>query len=380
MLLRWRTPVVSAVVIWFAARLLITAVAIAAHLRTDGTYFAKPGWFSSLFFHWDSLYFAGIAKNGYFSPEAHSTWVAFFPGYPAVAGGFTRLFSGAAMEGGIRLTLCIVAGLAAAASGVALWRLVEDRYGRRVALAATVLYFFGPYSVFLVASYSESLYLALGIAAWWCVSRGRWVVGGILLGFAGATRINGVFLTAALIVMLIGLLRVERRPWVARAIAFAALSLSGVAAYMLYLWARTGDLMAWSHAQTDGWHRVTTWPWRTLHSTIVAAAIEPAPDVRLQLVLDIVFAVLCCTGLVLLLLKRRWPESVLVGLTLVSLMTSASYTSLARNSITLFPLVILVASSLGSRRWRWAYWVLLAFGLALLGINTWLFTLGAWAD
>ncbi|MBK4346479.1 hypothetical protein [Lacisediminihabitans changchengi] len=54
---------------------------------------------------------------------------------------------------------------------------------------------------------------------------------------------------------------------------------------------------------------------------------------RFQLVIDIVFALLCCAGLVALLLKRRW-----------------------------------------------VYWALLAFGLVLLGINTWLFTLGAWAD
>jgi len=378
---RWAAPVLGATLTWFAARLLITAIAIVAHLRSDGAeFFGRPGWFADLFFHWDSVYFAGIARAGYFAEGTPSTWVAFFPGYPVLSGGVARLVPGGATEADIRIALCLVAGIAAAASGIALWRLVEDRYGRRIARATVVLYFFGPYSVFLVASYSESLYLAFAISAWLCVSRGRWATGSVIAALAGFTRINGVFLVLALAVLLAFVLHERGRAVVPRLVAFTAISLSGVGAYMIYLWARTGDIMAWSHAQTAGWHRVTTWPWRTLHSTIVAAATEPAADVRFQLVMDLVFAILCCIGLVALVLRRQWAPAVLVALTLISLMTSANYTSLARNSLTLFPLTILVATTLMHPRLRWLYWIGLACSVALLSVNTWLSTLGAWAD
>lgn len=378
---RWAAPVFGATLTWLAARLLITLIAVVANLRSDGPrFFGRPGWFADLFFHWDSVYFAGIARAGYFAEGTPSTWVAFFPGYPVLSGGVARLAPGSATEADIRFALCLVAGIAAAASGIAFWRLVEDRYGRRIALATVVLYFFGPYSVFLVASYSESLYLVFAIAAWLGVSRGRWVIGAIMAALAGFTRINGVFLVAALVVLLAVALHERGRAIIPRVVAFAAISLCGVGAYMIYLWARTGDIMAWSHAQTEGWHRVTRWPWTTLHSTIVAAATEPAPDVRFQLVTDVVFAALCCVGLLILLLKREWPSAILVGLTLTSLITSANYTSLARNTLTLFPLTLLLAVSLLRPRWRWLYWAGLAASVAILCVNTWLSTLGAWAD
>jgi len=378
---RWAAPVLGAGLTWFAARLFITLIAVIAHLRSDGAqFFSRPGWFADLFFHWDSVYFAGIARAGYFADGTASTWVAFFPGYPVLSGGVARLVPGDATEADIRLALCLVAGIAAAASGIALWRLVEDRYGRRITRATVVLYFFGPYSVFLVASYSESLYLAFAISAWLWVSRGRWATGAVIAALAGFTRINGVFLVLALAVLLILVLRQRGVAIVPRVIGFVAIAMSGVGAYMIYLWARTGDILAWSHAQTEGWHRVTTWPWSTLHSTIVAAGSEPAADVRFQLVMDLIFAILCCIGLIALVLRRQWAAAVLAALTLASLMTSANYTSLARNSLTLFPLTILVASTLLRPRWRWLYWIGLACSVTLLSVNTWLSTLGAWAD
>ena len=68
---------------------------------------------------------------------------------------------------------------------------------------------------------------------------------------------------------------------------------------------------------------------------------------------------------------------VLVGLTAASLMTSNYYLSLARNTLTLFPLVLLLADHTASRR-RFA--VCLGLSIALLLFNTVQFASGHWAD
>jgi len=61
-------------------------------------------------------------------------------------------------------------------------------------------------------------------------------------------------------------------------------------------------------------------------------------------------------------------------------MTSSSYLSLARTSVVLFPIPILLATTLTSPRWRWVYWTGVSVGALLLLVNTALFTQGHWAD
>ncbi|HXR44202.1 MAG TPA: hypothetical protein VN759_05300, partial [Pseudolysinimonas sp.] len=159
---------------------------------------------------------------------------------------------GDAIRGTDRRRLWIAPLVASLVAGIAFWRLVADRFGDRVALVATVLLLAGPYSVFLLAGYSEALFLAFAIPAWLCASRGRWIAAGILTAFASFTLINGVFLAAALVVLVAIVLHHAGRHWFWRAVGLGAIGVTGAAAYLVYLWVKTGDLFAWTTAQYVG--------------------------------------------------------------------------------------------------------------------------------
>ena len=377
---KWLSSLVGGLTVWLCARIAVTSVAVASHALSPDhdAFFDRQNWFVSLFFNWDSRYFAAIATSGYFGSGSSERLQAFFPGYPLTVRFIVGLGNSSPTPNQISVAMCLVAFASSAAASVVLWRLVEADYGSRIAGAAVVLFAFGPYSLFLQASYSESLFLAFAIGAWWAVRTDRWVLGGILAAIASVARINGVFLVLALVVMFVAQRGRDHRPYLGRAFGLIAVGLSGVAAYFAYLLAATGNVFAWFDAQAVGWHRTLNWPWVTFANTADEALYSHTVDHRFQSVLDITFAVLAVVAVVVLVRKKQWAAALFVAITIGSLMTSNTYLSLARTTLVLFPLAILMASALDKPRWRWAYWAFLTGGVVILIINVHEFTLGGW--
>ena len=87
------------------------------------------------------------------------------------------------------------------------------------------------------------------------------------------------------------------------------------------------------------------------------------------------------TAAVIVLTRRRqWPEVTYLGLTLIALTTSSTYVSLARNSLTLFPLTILIAVTITHPPHRAMKPVILTAWWTLFAVNTTLFAFGYWTD
>jgi Gpi18-like mannosyltransferase len=379
----WRRPIAGATRLWLGAHVTLVVVGVLTHLFSSDrrTFFANPDWFFSLYFHWDSDYFARIAQNGYFGAGSQQTTQAFFPGYPLASRAVATVLWGVHPTlSEIVIGLWFVAIVSSAIASILLWRLVEADYGARVAAAAVTLFVFGSYSLSLMASYSESLYLALAIAAWWAVRQNRWLVGGLFAAAASFTRINGAFLVIALVVMYVLHRRANRAPYLSRSVALGAIGLSGVASYFLYLFVETGSARAWFAAEAEGWNRSLTWPWATFVNTFNEALYAGNPDHRFQSTLDILVVPLVILAVIILVRNRNWPAAILVATTMLSMITSHSYLSVGRDTLVLFPLTILVASSLAFPRWKWVYWTYLVLGVALLIVEAHEFTLGHWTD
>lgn len=363
--------------VWLAARLLQYAVAgvmVLAHpaIGRDG--------FFGLFQRWDALQFGRIAADGYFGPGVGQAYQAYFPGYPLAVRAVASVLVGPdPAEHQLGVALWLVPLVASLAASILFWRIAADRFGDRVALGADVLLLAGPYSVFLLADYSEALFLAFGLAGWYAASRGRWLAAGLLLAGASFTRINGAFLVVGAMVLFAIVARRAGRRWLVRTLALGALGVAGTAAYFGYLWAMTGDLLAWTHAQYVGWGRITQPPWRTLRRTVAEATAWSDPF-HTQYWFDLVFAVLLLIAGIVLLVQRRWPDLVYVALTAIPLATSLSYLSLARNCLLVFPLPLLLASALRSRRWRPLFWVGVAVAVAVGVFTTSELVQGHWAD
>ena len=373
----WRTAVIGGGLLWLASRTLVTLVAMLSRLATTGGPLSgQPFW--RLLFNWDSDYFIEIAKTGYFVSSRAAKLPAFFPGYPGASALLAKAlpFTGDPVGWGM-FGVNVLAGLAAA---ILLWRLAEHTGGGEVAFTATALFVFSPYAVFLHASYSEPLFLAFAVGAWYAGTRESWWLAGLLAAGASFTRVNGLFLVAALVVMYLVAARRAGAPVLRWAALGPLLGGLGAAAYIVWLWTHTGSFSTWQHAQKVGWGRQTKWPWDSLAAT-VRYIHSVHPSFRPQYALDIVFGVGAMLVIVWLIVKRQWPTVVYAGLTLGVMVTSSRWMSVARNTLTMFPIAVALAVACAQGTWRRrALTVVLVFSVALLAFNTHQFTLRLWAD
>lgn len=308
-------------------------------LSPAGSDAKTPASWLSRWEQWDWAHYQHIAEYGYFGPVpgaegAADNLVAFFPGFPltlgavhtvitdwTVAGLLISLASGAVAV----VALARIAGLGRPDSALA---------GQR----ATSFLLLSPAAVFLAVGYTESLFLAFALPAWLAAKSRKWPLAGLLTAAATTTRISGLFLAAAITVefLLAHDRRGQRR---LRSLFWCALPVLPAVAYTAYLYAHTGDWMAWKHAQERGWNRNFHTPAEAFRNTWHNAfdhlqTTGYAWEFQLELAA-------MATGLLLLawlLYRRRWPEAVYIALNLWALGTSYWYLSIPRATLLWWPL------------------------------------------
>jgi Mannosyltransferase (PIG-V) len=334
-------------------------------------------WPVTLYARYDTGHFLHIATFGYpvapFRPPVMTgdNDHAFLPGYPIGARWLADLLTGGSPgRGAFLISLAVLAWLGAAASAVLIWRLAADETDRPTADRTVLVLLAGPYSVFLVTSYSEGVFLAFALAAWLAARRDRWWLAGLMAAGAAIVRVNGLFLVAGLAVMFVLAAGASGRRIVRSDALSLALPVLATAGYFGWMRATTGRWTTWFEVQDRGWARTTTWPWTTfVRSARRLLTVDPWP-VRYQDWLEMVFAGLLVLGVVVLLRRRRWPEFTYVGLTTLSLLTSSYYVSIPRSMLVCFPLIVLAAEWTRQSRRRGLVTVCIAVSLALLVFNT----------
>ena len=241
-----------------ATRALIWAVAIVAVLRfgLDPQVGTPPhqvivgGWTSQLLAvpstPWDAGHYVAIAHEGYLDPKR----AAFFPLYPLLVRAVGWV-TGSLVWSGV-----FVALLALAAALYLLHRLVTLEAGERYARPALLVTALFPTAFFLSAIYTESLFLALTVGAFYAARRERWAVAALCGALAAATRNTGVLLVVPLALMP----RTRRRD----ALWLGAIPLGLVA--VLGYWAHRGNWKAPFDAQ-QFWDRSFSFLGGALHGT-----------------------------------------------------------------------------------------------------------------
>jgi Mannosyltransferase (PIG-V) len=199
------------------------------------------GAFTDVWARWDSVWFLRIAEHGYHSGSNADT--AFYPLYPLTIAGLGRVLAGHYVLAGLLISLAASLG-----AFYLLHRLAEERLGADGARRAVLYLAVFPMSLFLVALYTESLFLLLALAAFLLAERNRWLSAWTVTGLAMLTRIAGVALVPALLLM------AWRAPDRRRALAGVAVPAVLFAAYPAYLAGVRGDGLAFLHSQ-GLWHR-----------------------------------------------------------------------------------------------------------------------------
>ncbi|SDK02412.1 mannosyltransferase family protein [Nonomuraea jiangxiensis] len=313
---------------------------------------------------WDAELFITIAEHGYDGEPGEPVdegLPAFFPGFP----GLLRIVHFVVQDwSAAGLVISLVAGAVAMAALARLAEL-EGAHGWMAVLALLCF----PMAVFLAAGYSESLFLAFAIPAWLAARQGAWSAAALLGAGAACVRITGLFLAIALVVEFFVAKEAPRRA------GWLVVPFLPLVAYSYYQYSRSGDWLAWKHAQQAGWGRDFAWPWEAWRTTWGSAL--GSDDMAVAFRMEIAGAVVAVAVLVWLLVLRRWSELVYTGLQAGALMTSAFYLSIPRSLLLWFPLWVLIARVTTSRTWLIVLYALISGPLMLL--NTGRFLSGAWA-
>ena len=389
--------------VWLISRVAVLALSWPATAILQGGSRSTRPWLS-LWPNWDALRLQHIAQYGYFEPHGlFQHQIAFFPGFPlaeAIAHVLVRQWT---VSG---LLVSLIAGAVAA---VALGRIADLDYRPGSGSTAVLYLVAAPAAIFLAVGYSETLFLAFALTAWLAARNGRWLAAAVLAGGAGFVRFNGLFLLAALAVAAIqspggwsrggeergGSGGEERggdrggtggedswKPAGAgpriRALAGLLPALIPPLLYELYLKARTGDWLAWQHAEYEGWQRTLTNPldtWRTAWGAGFGHQFSAPIDFAFQL--EIAAVLVGVVAIVLLAWHRRWPELVYTTLTIGSLATSIWYESVPRSLLLLWPIWCGLAAAAARRAWVGQLYLAVSVPIAVsIGL---LFMTGNWA-
>jgi hypothetical protein len=312
---------------------------------------------------WDANLYVNYAQHGLFSGQSAPNNAAFLPGYPILLAAvhlIVRNWLDAA------LLISLVADCAAA-------MLLNRMSGTTRAGLFLVT---APAAVFLAVGYSEPVFLAFAIGAWYTAERGNWPSAALLAAMAGLTRIDGLALIPALVLLALTSPPAERL----RAAGYAASAVIGPLMYELYLKRATGSWSAWQQANRKGWNLWTSWPWTALKTTWRGAyeygfgSGTYAWSFQLELVCTIAAAVL----VLVLLWQRSWAQACYCGLVLASMVFVNTQQAADRGFLVCFPLYLVLARAAERRAWLSSAYLWVSAPIAV--VLGFLYTAGMWAN
>jgi hypothetical protein len=306
-------------------------------------------------FGWDASWYVYIARNGYPSHNPLESGMAFFPGFPLLIRLVARSTG---------LSYAVVAfGLAlafGATAAVLLWLLSQQLGGAAFADRSVALFAFFPGAFVLSMAYAEPMMIALSIGCLLCLLRQRWIAAGLCGALATATRPSAVVLVVCCLMAAVVAVR-RSSDW--KALWAPALTLAGVGSYFIFLWHRSGRLLAWLDVQHDIWHE------RVSPIASLQKAARLIHHLDLNDLVPTLGLIIAGVGIVLLL---RWdPPRVLVVYAVGVIVLAA-----AAGNLGVRPRFVLTAFPLGQAfAWRvqgLSFAVLLAVSAVLLATLTFL--------
>ena len=325
--------------------------------------------FLELWDQWDTQHFLGIAQHGYFGASSGENWAAFFPLYPLAVRPLLWLGVPEVAAG------LLVSAISSAVALGFLYRLVAEERDSKTATRSLFYLAAFPTGVFLIAAYSESLFLAGAVAAFYYARRGRWLATAVPAAVATGSRIAGLFLVAGLIVEFLRQ-RDFRADRVLDAVTALALSLVPVALFGAFLTRTAESPMAYFEAQREGWSRGLTSPWNSLVMTVNNVQPDTPTNWALIFRLELVGAAIGVGFVAWAVLRREWGYATFIGLTLAVMLSSSWYFSVPRILVTFFPAVIFLAESTRGRPTAHAVLISILSPLAAMGAIV--FTQGRW--
>ena len=317
-----------------------------------------------LFARWDSGWYAAVAKYGYYLNPGQNSTVVFFPLYPLLIKGLSQIspldyfYAGQLISW---LALLLALGY--------FYKLLRLDYGEKQSLSVLLFLLIFPWSFFLAAVYTESLFLLLVTAAFYYARKQNWLLAGLLGFLAALTRITGVLLLPALAYEYLA-----QNQKLGPRIFWLALIPAGLATFMFYLKLKTGYFFAFVYNQAS-FGRQSTFPLKTLWWDLKNTLhFFQQGDMLKALVYTLAFLALAAS---LWLLAVKWRELrgsylLFASLSILLPLCTGTTTSLGRYLLSVFPMFI-AAGLVQNRLFKFAW-----FSLGLIALLVLTFAFVGW--
>lgn len=297
---------------------------------------------------WDTAHYVAIGTFGYgneMSPS-HDGGLGFFPLYPMLMEGLAWLMPGPTTEGQLAAAAIVISNVAFLVAAPLFADVVARRTNETVARTATLLLCISPFSYFFSAGYSESLFLLTVVASFWFADRDQWWAAAIASALGTATRLVGLAIPPALLLLAWH----KRRPMKDLA-TVTVISPLGIVIWFLTTWIVHGDLFAYFNAQQNwgGW-KEHVWFYIRLFLTEPRTALFGDPR-HLVIVLNVVLAAIWLATLPWVW-KRLDPGIALLTTLLVVVQGAMTWVSLGRYLLPAIGAFIAIAWLLERASWR----------------------------
>lgn len=304
--------------------------------------------------HWDSLWYEGIAKDGYEFDPSWSTLssVVFFPLLPLL-----MFLLGAVLQTSPFAAGLIVSALSLWGASYFLYRLAEKMGSTRPEIPVLLMLVF-PTSIFLSGVYSEPLFMFLSIASFYYASDRKFLRAGIIGGLAALTRINGVVLFFPVFIMYMQSVgyKLDRNLWKPLLIPL------GTAIYFSYLYFAFGDFFLYFSAEK-------IWG-RTIGAVNFMPSLATHPAV-VNFGMDLLFTVTAIVLTFFVWKRLGLPYGLYMALSLVVILAAGSLAGIGRYVMVLFPMYLLISEIKSEyARYAWIFSSILLFALyTILFVN-----------
>jgi hypothetical protein len=322
-------------------------------------------------YRWDTAHYLQIADLGYKANMENTVWPPLFPA-------LIRLFN-AALQPPLLATL-VVTNLAAIGALFLLYLLVSDVWGETRAGRVLVWTAVFPTGFFLLAGYTESLFLLFAVGALLAARRHQWWLAGLAGALASLTRIPGVLLAAPILWEAWGQFRIcrgrERLYNTLHALAATSLLPLSLGLFSLYVHDVLGADWPWNSLSAN-WHLHFAMPWTGIFGNLELMSHE---NLSLNTVSQFYDAFLAIWAVILLIYGiKHIPFSftiyavVMIIPALTKILDNNTLMSVSRYLLPIFPLFVSQDQFFRDRGVRafWAFFFLASQGLLLYMFYKW---------
>lgn len=321
-----------------------------------------------LFWHWanfDGEHYLWIAKNGYREFE-----YAFFPVFPLI------IRATAFITHNVLLSGLLVTTLSSFLLLLILYKLFLLDFKENIVFLGLILFLSFPAAFFLVSIYSESFFLCLVASSLLAARKKKFFLASMLGIIASATRLVGIFLIPALLLIWMREMK-DKRP-----LFFISLVPLGLIFVIIFNWLQAGDPLNFIHVQPGfGAGRSGTdlilLPqviYRYFKIFITVSPLSYSFFISFQEFILTIFVF----GTLITAVKKIRPEYLLFSLGAILTPTlTGTFSSMPRYVLAAFPIFFILASII---RHKLKVWLMVFFMFLLEILNVVLFINGYWVS